>query len=152
MKPFAIVADSSCALLKEYRERFGVDGIVYGTITYPDGHFEYADLDYERQTPDEYFGTMTKKAIYKTACANIDQMLEVLEPFANEGKDIVFLTLSSALSGTYNFATKAAEQIEKKYEGVKVYVVDTLRYSSAFGLLVQEACALCELDVVFTEP
>ena len=141
MHSFAIIADNSCALRKEYRERFGVDGIVYGTITYPDGHSEFGDLDYERITPEDYFRSISKKAIYKTACANIDQMIAVLEPFAKEGKDVVFLTISSALSGTYNFAVKAAEKVMEQYPGVKVYVVDSLRYASALALLVQEACA-----------
>ena len=140
MHSFAIVADNSCALNKACRERFGVDGIVYGTVTYPDGHSEFSDLDYERVTPEEYFGSMTKKAIYKTACANIDQMFDLLEPFAKEGKDIVFITISSALSGTHSFAVKTAEKIESKYPGVKVYVIDSLRYSSALGLMVIEAC------------
>ena len=141
MHSFAIIADNSCALRKEYRERFGVDGIVYGTITYPDGHSEFGDLDYERITPEDYFRSISKKAIYKTACANIDQMIAVLEPFAKEGKDVVFLTISSALSGTYNFAVKAAEKVMEQYPDVKVYVVDSLRYASALALLVQEACA-----------
>jgi len=142
MHSFAIIADNSCALRKEYRERFGVDAVVYGTVTYPDGHSEFADLDYERTTPEEYFGSMTKKAIYKTACANLDQMKDAMAPFAKEGKDIVFITISSALSGTYNFGLKAAEEIMAEYPGVHVYVIDSLRYCSALGLLIQEACAL----------
>ena len=140
MHSFAIIADNSCALRKEYRERFGVDGIIYGTITYPDGHTEFGDLDYERITPEDYFKSISKKAMYKTACANIDQMINVMEPFAKEGKDIVFLTISSALSGTYNFGIKAAEQIKAKYPNIAVYVVDSQRYASALALLVQEAC------------
>ncbi|MBQ7244529.1 MAG: DegV family protein [Bacilli bacterium] len=140
MHSFAIIADNSCALRKQYRERFGVDGIIYGTITYPDGHTEFGDLDYERITPEDYFRSISKKAMYKTACANIDQMIEVMEPFAKEGKDVVFITISSALSGTYNFGLKAAERVEKAYPGVHVYVIDSQRYASALGLLVQEAC------------
>lgn len=142
MKQFAIIADSSCGLQKQYRERFGIDGIIYGTITYPDGKTVFGDMDYETVSPEEYFGTMTKKAIYKTACANLDQMKAVMEPFAKEGKDIVFICLSSALSGTYNFGVKAAEEIMEAYPQVKVYVIDSLRYCTALGLLVQEVCAL----------
>ena len=142
MHSFAIIADNSCALRKQYRERFGVDGVIYGTITYPDGHSEFGDLDYERITPEEYFQSISKKAMYKTACANVDQMVEVMEPFAKEGLDVVFITISSALSGTYNFGVKAGEILERKYPGVKVYVIDSQRYASALGLLIQEACAL----------
>ena len=142
MKPFAIIADNACALQKPLRERFGMDAVVLGSVTYPDGHSELSDIDYERTTPEEYFGSMTKKAIYKTACANLDQIKDVMYPFVKEGKDIVFLCLSSALSGTYNFVLKAAEEAMQEYPQVHIYVIDSLRYSSALGLLVQEACAL----------
>ena len=141
MKPFAIISDNSCALQKPLRERFGLDDVVFGTITFPDGHTEYADLDYERMTVEEYFRSISKKAVYKTACANIDQMITAMTPFAKEGRDIIFLTISSALSGTYNFAIKAAEQIRAEY-GVKVFPIDSMRYSAALGLLVQEASEL----------
>ncbi len=142
MKKFAIIADNACALRKEYRERFGVDAIIYDTVTYPDGHAEFADLDYERTTPEEYFGSMTKKAIYKTACANLDQMKDAMEPFAKQGQDIIFVCLSSSLSGTYSFGVRAAEEIMAAYPQIHVYVIDSLRYCCALGLLVQEACAL----------
>jgi len=142
MKKFAVISDNACALQKQYRERFGLDAVIYGTVMYPDGHSEFSDLDYERTTAEEYFSSMTKKVTYKTACANIDQMKDAMIPFAKDGRDIIFLCLSSALSGTYNFGVKAAEEVMKEYPNIHVYVLDSLRYSSALGLLVQETCAL----------
>lgn len=151
MKSFAIVTDNGCALTKPLRERFHIDGVVYGTIAYPDGRIETADLDYERTTPEEYFTSMTKKSIYKTACANLDQIKDMLEPFAKEGKDILFITISSALSGTYNFGLKAAELLMNAYPGVKIEVVDSLRYSTALGMMLIEASALREQGKSFDE-
>ena len=151
MKTFAIVTDNGCALTKPLRDRFRIDAVVRGTIAYPDGRVETADLDYERITPEDYFKSMTKKSIYKTACANIDQMKDMMEPFAKEGKDILFITISSALSGTYNFGLKAAETLMKEYPGVKIEVIDSLRYSTALGMMLIEASNLREQGKSFEE-
>ena len=140
-KQFAIITNDSCALPKAMREEYGVDGVFYGNIEYPDGHSEKADLDWERMTPEQYFGGMAdKKHIYKTSCANIDEIYDCMAVHAKEGKDVLCIVISSALSGTYPFSTKAAERIEKDFPGVHVKVVDSMRYSTALGMLVLEAC------------
>lgn len=135
MKEFVILADNGCALEKQYRERWGIDGIVYGNIFYPDGHSEKGDIDWERHTPEEYFGSMVdKKFFYKTSCANLDEIKNLMEPFAKEGKDILMVCLSTGVSGTYGFAVKAGEELSAKYPKVTIKVVDSLRYSTSFGL------------------
>ncbi len=140
MKEFALLTDSACALNKPMRERFGVDGLVYGAITYPDGTTTRGDLEWEKTTPEEYFGGMaSKKHIYKTSCANVSEIHDLMESFAKQGKDILMIDISHALSGTYEFACVAAEQIRKEYPDIKVRVIDSLRYSTALGMLVAEA-------------
>lgn len=140
MKKFALLADNSCALTKNLRERFGVDGIVYGNVEYPDGHTVKSDIDWEHTTPEEYFGSMaSKKFIYKTSCCNIDEVIATMKPFAEEGRDILMITLSHALSGTYSVCCNAGEEIKKQYPNIKVRIIDSLRYSTALGLLLVEA-------------
>ena len=143
MKPFALLSDNSCAFTKDLRERFKIDGIVFGNIQYPDGHTEKADIDWERTTPEEYFGSMTsKKFIYKTSCANIDEIKDLYRPFLEDGRDILMVTISSALSGTYQFAVKAAEELQKDYPDRHIRVIDSYRYSFALGMLLADASAL----------
>lgn len=135
MKEFVILADNGCALEKQYRERFGIDGIVYGNVLYPDGHSEKGDLDWEHHTPEEYFGSMVdKKFFYKTSCANLDEIKDLMSIYAKQGKDILMDCLSTGVSGTYGFAVKAGEEIQKEYPNIKVRVIDSLRYSTSFGL------------------
>ena len=59
-----------------------------------------------------------------------------LEKIFDEGKDILHLTLSSGISGSYNSACIAAEQVREEYPNRKIYVVDSLAASSGYGLLV----------------
>ena len=141
MNTFAIITNDACALPRNLREEYGVDEVFLGNVDFPDGHTEKADLDWERMTATEYFtGMADKKHIYKTSCANIDEIYESMARQAKQGKDIICIVLSAALSGTYGFSIKAAEKIMADYPNVKVKVIDSLRYSTALGMIVLEAC------------
>ena len=141
MHSFAIITNDACALPRNLREEYGVDEVFYGNIEFPDGHSEKGDLDWERMTATSYFNSMaSKKFIYKTSCANVDEIYETMERQAKQGKDILCIVLSGALSGTYPFSIKAGEKIMKDYPNVKVKVIDSMRYSTALGMIVLEAC------------
>ncbi len=143
MSKFALVTDSGCALTKDLRDRFGIEGVALGNLAYPDGHSEKADLDWERTTPKEYFDSMaSKKFIYQSSCPNINEIEDLFRPFAKEGRDVLMVTISHGLSGTFNFALKAAENIMKEFPKAKIVVVDSLRYSTAEGLILSYAAKL----------
>ncbi len=145
MKPFALLTDSGCALTSDLRSRFGIDSYVSGVVTFPDGHTEKADLDWERRTPEEFFTAMSsKKFLLKTGCPNIDEIVAMFLPFVEEGREILMITISHGLSGTYNFAVKAAEKVMAEHPGSKIRVVDSLRYSTAQGMLLAYASQMRE--------
>ena len=149
---FAIITNDACALSKALREEYGVDEVFIGNIDYPDGRSEKADLNWERITPEEYFGGMAdKKHIYKTSCANIDEIYDAMAKQAKLGKDILCIVLSAGLSGTYDFSIKAAERIEKDFPNIHVKVVDSMRYSTALGMIVLEACLRRKEGMSFEE-
>lgn len=149
---FAIITNDACALTKALREEYGVDEVFIGNIDYPDGRSEKADLDWEKITPEEYFGGMAdKKHIYKTSCANIDEIYDAMAKQAKLGKDILCIVLSAGLSGTYDFSIKAAERIEKDFPNIHVKVVDSMRYSTALGMIVLEACLRRKEGMSFEE-
>ena len=60
----------------------------------------------------------------------------LLEPYLKEGKDILHIAFSSALSGTYNSSRIAAEELMEDYPDRKIIVVDSLGASLGQGLLV----------------
>ena len=59
---------------------------------------------------------------------------------ADEGKDVLCLCFSSALSTTYQSAVIAAKDLLERYPDRRIYVVDTLCASLGQGLLVWYAC------------
>lgn len=54
-----------------------------------------------------------------------------------EGKDILHVTLSTGLSGTYNSACIARNILAESYPQRKIYIVDSLGASSGYGLMME---------------
>lgn len=137
MSDFVIIPDTSSDLNKDLRTRFHIPGYIRGTFYFPDGTEARADMDWELLDAKTYYKNMTgRNILYKTASAQLGEVMEVYEGFLKEGKDILAITLSSALSGTYQVCVKIAEELKEKYPERKIIVVDSMRYSSALALLV----------------
>lgn len=137
MADFVIIPDSSSDLTRELRERFDIPDYIRGLVYFPDGHSELADLDWTDHDPKQFYESMTdKKTIYKTACAPTGDVISVWEKQLAAGKDILMITLSSALSGTYSLCEMIKKELMEKYPERKIIVVDSMRYSTALSLLV----------------
>ena len=141
MSDFVIIPDAASDLTKELRDRFQVPDYIKGTIYLPDGSEAIADLDWELMSPTEYYTSMSgRKALYKTAGSRRGDIYEIFEKHLQSGKDILTLSLSSALSGTYQVYLKIAAELQEKYPDRKILIVDSLRYSTALALLIIKAC------------
>jgi len=137
MPNYVIIPDTSCDLIKPLRERFGIDDYISGLVYFPDGHVEKSDLDWERYNPIEFYQSMSdKKTIYKTACAPAGDIMEVFERQLQAGNDIICVTLSSALSGTFQACEMVKQELLQKYPQRKIVCIDSLRYSTALSLLI----------------
>lgn len=66
--------------------------------------------------------------------------VSVFEPYVKEKKAILYLSLSSGLSNTYESAQMAVEMLKESYEDVNVEVVDSLGATGGMGLLTEAAC------------
>jgi fatty acid-binding protein DegV len=53
--------------------------------------------------------------------------------------DIVHIEMSSGISGTFNSARIAREELQEKYPDRELYLIDSLGASSGYGLLVDTA-------------
>lgn len=103
---------------------------------------EYVD-DLGQSMPfDKFYAAMTAGADTKTAQVNVDEYAEYFRGFLEQGKDVLHVCLSSGISGSYNSARIAAEDLREQYPQRKLYVVDSLNASSGFGLLMDRLADL----------
>ena len=102
----------------------------------------YAD-DLGQSMPfDKFYEAMANGADTKTSQINMEEFVEYFEPFLQEGKDVIHLTLSSGISGVYNSAMLAKEELAEKYPDRKIYIIDSLAASSGYGLLMDKLADL----------
>ena len=71
-----------------------------------------------------------------TSAANVGQFEDAMRAVLAQGKDIVSINFSSALSATYQNAVIAAKTMADEFPDSRVYVVDSLSASLGQGLLL----------------
>lgn len=133
MAEYCISCCSTADLKKEYFEK---RGILYVCFHYELGGKEYKDDLGETMPPAELYRRMLAGEDAKTSQVSIGEYMELFEGILKQGKDVLHVTLSSGISGTYNSACAAMEQLRDMYPQRKIYVVDSLAASSGYGLLV----------------
>lgn len=79
-----------------------------------------------------------------TSQVNPEEAARFFEDVLQEGKDILHIAFSSGLSGSYNSARIAAEDLNEESDKARVVVVDLLCASLGEGLLVHKALKLKE--------
>lgn len=142
MSDYVILADSCMDLSAEQRKEFKIEKPVLGSIVYPDGSDHLADIDWETITFEEFYHRLDKKENFKTGLPNQFGICERVEEYFKEGKDVLAVTLSSGMSGTYNSFLLAKREMEEKYPERHLYVVDSKRYSGGISIL----CVLASLN------
>lgn len=135
MSKYVIFTDSCLDLSKEQRERFKIEYPVAGDVTFPNGESKPGDIDWEEMSFEDFFHSMEKKAVYKSSLPNPFNIATRVEEYFKKGLDVLSVTLSSGMSGTYNSFLTAKKEMEEKYPGRKMLVVDSRRYSGGIALL-----------------
>lgn len=98
--------------------------------TYPD------DL-YESIEPHAFFQKIKEGAQPTTSQISVGDYVTAWEPFLKEGRDVLHVTLSSGISGTYNSACIARDQLLERYPERTLIVVDSLAASAGYGMLME---------------
>lgn len=129
---------SCCSTVDLSKEHLESRDIHYQCFHYFMDDKEYLDDLGQSMPLDRFYQAMTEGVVTKTAQVNISEYLDHFTPFLQQGKDILHLTLSSGISGTYNSAVNAANIAMERFPGRKVYIVDSLAASSGYGLLMDE--------------
>ncbi len=143
MDKYVILADITCDLSQEMREFCGMEDYITGHISISAGGIErdlLTTLDWSQIERDEFYRILgDKKAKVTTAPPNIDEYADKFEKYVSQGYSILSMSLSSKISGTYDFTCTAAKRVKEKYPEANIYCFDSMRMSGAFALLTMYA-------------
>ena len=113
---------------------------------YIDGQ-EYTCLDTDSFHGDEFYARIKNGMEVTTSQIAPQQYMDCFEPWLRQGLDVVFVCMSSGISGSCNSARIAAQLLLEQYPERRVEVVDTLGASLGEGLVALEAARLRDLDL-----
>lgn len=148
MSDYVISCCSTADLSKEHFEKIDVH---YCCFHYEMDGVQYLDDLGQSMDFDVFYQRMTDGAMTKTSQINADEYEEYFTQFLSQGKDIIHLTLSSGISGTFNSANLAKALLEDKYPDRKIYVIDSLAASSGYGLLIDHLATMRDSGATIDE-
>ena len=135
MKKIAVVADSNSGYTPEEAKAAGVHFIPMPFYIDEKEYFEGVNLGHE-----EFFDFLAKDADVSTSQPSPGSMLSLWDELLKSYDEIIYLPMSSGLSGTCQTATMLAQD----YDG-RVYVVDNQRISVPLKHCVQDALTMAEM-------
>lgn len=126
-----VVTDSGSDIPVALRNQYGIE-VVPLTVTF--GNESFTDgLDI---SPEEFFTRLKSvKDLPQTSQPSSASFADRFRKVLDKGMDVVSVNLSSKLSGTFNSARMAAEEIDP----ARIRVVDSLAATMQFGWTVVEA-------------
>ncbi len=138
MMSFAVFADGSANLPKSMLQGISLLPNDYTVDGEPQTY--WGDVD-SFDAHSFYEGLRNGKVI-RTTLLNTSLFLSRFAPILTQGIDIIYISMSSGISGTYNAARTAAQELMDLYSGRFVHIVDSLGCGFGNGLLAVRAAEL----------
>lgn len=140
MNKYIILTDSCIDLPSQMAE--GMELMVVPLSLKIDNVNYYNYLDESELKFQDFYQLLREGKIASTSQVNPQRFIDIMEPILLSGYDILSISFSSALSGTYNSSVIAKNDLLEKYPNRKIITIDSLCASMGQGLLLTYAANL----------
>lgn len=134
-----IITDSACDLKREYIDKNNIG--LLSLILNLEGKIIKDDLGKSLSYKD-FYNKMREGATPTTSQVNAHDFEEEFVKHIKNGDSIIYISISSGLSGTFNSANIAKNNLLEEYPEAKIELIDSLGASMGQGLLVLKACEM----------
>ncbi len=133
---FIIITDTSANLPPAWLREHGVSVIPFTYIV--DGE-EHAETGIDFFDGELFYNAVRGGASVTTSQINPQRYMEYMRPLLDGGRDILYIGMSSGISGAYESSELAARELRGEYPERDIRTFDTYGASLGEGLLVMEA-------------
>ena len=114
--------------------------ILFVPMMYTIGDQEYFCNELQKKEDLKPFYAAQRKGIEtRTSQVTPQQYIDIFEPWLKKGMDVLYLSLSSGLTKTFDSVRLAARDLAEDYPEASVYPVDPLSATGGMGLLAEQA-------------
>ena len=120
---YTLFTDTDCDITPEIAARYG-----YKLISMPytiEGQQVFPYVDFAKFEWHEFYDRLRKGVIPTTSALSPVEYVNYFEPEFKEGRDILYVHFSAAMTATFNSMRLALEELKEKYPERKVYTIDT---------------------------
>lgn len=135
---FQVFVDSAANIPAEIVKKYGIHVISF--VNHINGedivNFDInLNQEEEREKGKQYYEAVRRGARVKTSLINTADFIAHFTPVLEAGENIMYFSLSKNISGTYNAACLAAEELKEQFPERKLRLIDSLNASLAQGIL-----------------
>ena len=133
----AIFTDTSSNLSKKYIDANKVEMIPF-TYHFEGGEEEFC-LDIENFDGKAYYERIGNGELVQTSQITPQTYVDAFRKRLKDGDDVLFISMSGAISGSYNSSVIAVNELREEFPDRKIKTVDTKDAALGEGLIVMEA-------------
>lgn len=142
MKDYLILTDSTSDLNQDLRNKYNIEYVAMN-ITYDDKELK-ASLDWEEYSAKELYDIMRNGKRIRTTQVPYTVFQEKFLQCAKDNIDIIYISCSSALSGSVNIARTVRDEVLEQFPNIKINIIDSLISSLGQGSMVIKAAQMRE--------
>jgi len=136
-----IITDSTCDLSRERVAALGVDVLPLSVYFGEEAFFDGVDI-----TNEEFYDRLSRvTTLPTTSQVAPDKFERLFRQYIDQGDQIIGLFLSGEMSGTWQSACIARDQVSPEH----IFIPDTRTVTFALGLLVETACIFRDEGMAF---
>ncbi|MBQ7255358.1 MAG: DegV family protein [Oscillospiraceae bacterium] len=133
---FIVMTDAECNLTGEYLEKHNVPIV---PMPYFIGDMEFHCNRLEDFNDKQFWDTVRNGVTVSTSQINPQRYADAFEPHLKNGNDVLFISMSSGISGSYGSSRIAADMMKEAYPDRCVAAIDSRGAALGVGLLVMRA-------------
>lgn len=145
MRDFTIIVDTTSDLSKEVLEDFNLK-LIKAHFVDEDGKdkvsfTDWSECTYYNGQADFFKHLKANPDGFKTSPNSVYEVTECFKEEIKKDKDILAITISSTMSGTFNMFNSAKKDLEGTHN-CEIKIVDSMRFGGGIGLLAIKASIL----------
>ncbi len=125
------IADSAADLPKDFIEKNNID--IFPLYIHHDNEIYKDGIDLKAK---ELYKRMKDGEMFKTSQVSVNVFLEKFKEYAKKDEKVIYLSLSSKLSGTFQSAVLAKREVKEKYPDFDITLIDSRSASMGVGLII----------------
>ena len=145
---FVVLTDTSGNLPSRRAAQNGLEIIPF---TYTHNGKDYTCTDSDAFDGDAFYEEIRGGLAVTTTQISPNSYVEFFEPWLKKGEDLIFVSMSSGISGSCNSAHIAANMLRESYPERRIEIIDTRGASLGEGIIALQAARLRDEGVEFQE-